>query len=312
MPASSSRTDSSGGNNHSLLTRAISLSSTGSGNSSTRSCSGHRKDQREFHHTIIHVSPADTTLTTDTTSAITAQPAPKTGNIEARKRQSAKIIRAQALRSHCTSLPSLEPYRHRLQLHLRRAAHLPANPQRCSSAQSSVLSQPTKPNNTRYAVRELPLSPSKCEDSASVVSFTHLSPSSSTSSVVEENYTITNRPPSRHGVAYDIVFRAPSVQRCYTPQPQLYSAYSFARATAKSTIADEFEFYWNTDDVDSDASESEEEAENDRDQKEGEQKAASVVVPSPQCKYGVFFTAAKPPLPPSALERIRRYRNYDS
>lgn len=149
----------------------------------------------------------------------------------------------------------------------------------------------------------------------SVVSFTHLSPSSSASSLGEENYTITTRPPSRHGIAYEIVFGTPSVQHCYTPHPQLNSdwTYSFARTTAKSTIAEEFDVDdWITDGEfeDSHAPESEEEAENDHDEKESEQKA-NVALPAPQCKYGVFFTAAKPPLPPSALERIRRYRNYE-
>ena len=311
MPDCSVRTDFNGAKKR-CLTHATSLSSIGSANSSsTSSCSGFR-DRPEFQHTIIHVSPADTRLTTDAT--ITALSAPNKTGIEARssrRKQSAKIIRAQALQPNCTSLPSLEPYRHRLQLHLRRAACLPTSHVRCSSAQPSVS---TKANNTR-PVHELPLSPSKCKDSTSVVSFTHLSPSFSASSLGEENYTITTRPPSRHGIAYEIVFSAPSVQRCYTPQPRLNS-YSSARATAASAtmIAEESDVEdWITDGEfeDSDASESEEEAENDCDQKESEQKD-NMAVPSPQCKYGVFFTAAKPPLPPSALERIRRYRNYEA
>ena len=246
-----------------------------------------------------------------------ATQSPKTGiEVSSRKSQSAKIIRAQALRPYCTSLPSLEPYyRHRLQLHLRRAACLLAS-KRCSLPQPSVLSQSTVKAGDTRPVLELPLFPSMCEDATSVVSFTHLSPSSSTSSLGEENYTITTRPPSRHGVAYEIVFSAPSVQRCYTPQPQLNQSdctYSFARTTAKSTTAEEFDVDdWNTDGEfeDSDAPESEEEAENDHDEKESEQNA-NVAPPAPQCKYGVFFTAVKPPLPPSALERIRRYRNYE-
>lgn len=220
-------------------------------------------------------------------------------------KRSAKITRASALRRECTSLPSLEPYRHRLHLHLRRAAG--------SVTGQSVLSQSTKLNDVK-PVLEFPLSSSKHEDLMPVVSFTHLSPSSSTSSLGEENYTITTRPPSRHGIAYEIVFNAPSVQRCYTPEPRLISSdhtYTFPRATTRFTAAEELDDDdWNTDGEfeDSDATESEEEAEDD--QKESEWKANGAL-PAPKCKYGVFFTAAKPPLPPSALERIRRYRNYD-
>ena len=133
-----------------------------------------------------------------------------------------------------------------------------------------------------------------------VVDFTHLSPSSSTPSVGEENYSITTRPQSRHGIAYEIVFSAPSAQ-CPQPWARVNSS-TRATATESATIADEFDF----DDWNSDVSESEE-LENVDDQKGSEQN----VDMEPQCKYGVFFTAAKPPLPPSALERIRRYRNYE-
>lgn len=306
MPDYSAHTDSNGGNNH-CVTRAISPSSTVSENSNSHPCCRPTGDQQEFQHTIIHVSPADARHTTDTTIATCTQSTSKTGG-EERKRQSAKIIRAQALRPRCTSLPSLEAYRGRLsQLHLRRASHLPISQrQRCSSAQPRVPSESTKANSTRpaAATRELALSR---EDTTSVlvVDFTHLSPSSSTLSVGEENYSITTRPPSRHGIAYEIVFSAPSAQRCYTPQPRArVNSYSSTRATAteSATTAEEFDF----DDWNSDVSESEE-LENVDDLKESEQKANV----APQCKYGKFFTAAKPPLPPSALERIRRYRNYE-
>lgn len=301
MPDCSAHTDSNGGNNH-CLTRAISPSSTVSENSNTHPCCRPTEGQREFQHTIIHVAPADARHTTDTTIATCTQSTPKTGR-EERKRRSAKIIRAQALRPKCTSLPSLEQYRDRLQLHLRRTAYLPISQrQRCSSAQPSVPSQSTKANSTKSAAATsvLPLSPSKCEDSTIVVDFTHLSPSSSTPSVGEENYSITTRPPSRHGIAYEIVFSAPSAQR---PQPRArVNSSTRATATESATTAEEFDF----DDWNSDISESEE-LEDVDDQKESEQKANV----APQCKYGVFFTAAKPPLPPSALERIGRYRNYE-
>ena len=220
----------------------------------------------------------------------------------------AKITRASVLRRECTSLPSLEPYRHRHPLrpsHLRRATCVSS--QRCSSAQSSVLSLSTIADGVRCKSPELELphpSSSKCEDSVSVVSFTHLFLSSSTSSLNEESFTITTRPPSRHGIAYEIVFSAPSVRSCYTPEPQLGPdhTYSFPRATAKGKLNTDVEF------EDSDASESEEEAEQEHE--EIEQKL-NVALPAPKCKYGVFFTAAKPPLPPSALERIRKYRHYE-
>ena len=229
-----------------------------------------------------------------------------------KSKRSAKITRASALTRECTSLPSLEPYRHRLHLHLRRAAGSVSG-QRCSSAQPSEFSQSTKATNVK-PVFELPLSPSKREDSMSIVSFTHLSPSSPTSSLSLENYTITTRPPSRHGIAYEIVFDVPSVQRCYTPELRLSSdhTYSFPRATTKFMAAEELNDDWNSDGEfeDSDESESEEKAVDEKKESGSEQKA-NLSLPVPECKYGVFFTAAKPPLPPSALERIRRYRNYE-
>ncbi len=236
------------------------------------------------------------------------QSTPKTGidhKKSSRKRKYPKIIRAQALQPKCTSLPSLEPYRDSIHLPLRRATCFPTS-QRCSSC------VPSWSNSIRRATREPPLSHSKCQD-ATVVS--NLSPSSSASSVAQENYTITTRPPSSNGIAYEVVFNASSIRQYYTPQPQLFNSYSSVKDSEKSaTTAEEFDFDdWNTNDElylfkDSDESKNEEEAENIDDQKESEQKA-SVALPAPQCKYGVFFTAAKPPLPPSALERIRRYHN---
>jgi hypothetical protein len=183
-------TGSNGGNNRCII-HAISQSSIASENHlrNTRPCCGPTgADQQKFQHTIILVSPADAEQTTDNTTIVT-QSDPKTGidhEESSRKRQYAKIIRAQTLRPKCTSLPSLEPYRDRLQLHLRRAACLPIS-KRCSS------SVPSRSNTIRRATRELPLSHSKCED-ATVVS--NLSPSSSTSSVAQEKNTITTRSPS--------------------------------------------------------------------------------------------------------------------
>ena len=103
------------------------------------------------------------------------------------------------------------------------------------------------------------------------------------------------RPPSKHGIAYEIVFRAPSIHCNFTPEPQFGpdSTHPFTKATAEAS--EEEDDVWDTD---GDIDDSEEEEEID------------VVSSAPQCKYGVFFTAAKPPLPPSALERIRRFRNY--
>ncbi len=90
--------------------------------------------------------------------------------------------------------------------------------------------------------RQYPISLSKYyEDATSVVSSTHLSPSSSTSSLCEKDtitnnslarhrctygtMSTTNRSLARHGCAYDIIFSTPSVRRCYnimsTPQPRI-------------------------------------------------------------------------------------------
>ena len=221
-----------------------------------------------------------------------------------------KISRASVLRQECTSLPNILPHRHILSPSLRRSLSV-AN-QRCSSTQSHVAPWPMKAESDVLGQHKSPLlehPSSRLESndtsrSSSEVNFTSLSQSSLTSSEDEavdcQSFAIVTRPPSRNSIAYEIVFKAPSVHCSLTPEPRFGPdhTYSFPRATAEATEEDDDD-NWDTDGEFMDSDES-----------DGEEEETNTTPPAPQCKYGVFFTAAKPPLPPSALERIRRYRNY--
>ena len=267
---------------------------------SQRQSSCSEAEEHDFQHTIIHVTPVDVRDTTNSLTTFTKVDAGR-----GVPKRPAKITRASVVRQECISLPSLLPYRNPLSPSLRRSPSV--STQRCSgcSAQSHVVPLSVKVDVlNRNSLLELP--PPKANESISIssslVSFTFLSQSSSTSSLDEidrQNFTVATRPPSRHGIAYELVFKTPSVRYSLTPEPQLGPdyTYSFPRATTEEDDDDNLE----SDDEFEDCS--------DSDESEGEEET-DTAPPAPKCKYGVFFTAAKPPLPPSALKRIRRYRNY--
>ena len=130
---------------------------------------------------------------------------------------------------------------------------------------------------------------------------------SSLKDINQEAFTVVTRPPSRHGLAYEIVFKGPTVHCSITPSPQFGPdyTYSFQRANEEEDN--------NINEWDSDGEFEDSDGEfEDSDESEGEEdeEIDTTTPTASQCKYGVFFTAAKPPLPPSALERIRRYRDY--
>ena len=249
-----------------------------------------RVEGQEFGHTIIHVIPVSHKEATNKFNS----------NFELRQKVtkcSAKITRAPALRRECTSLPSILPNRHPVPSHLRRSLCVSNQRFRCSSAQSHVTSLPTKADvQHKSSLPKLTLSESEESISVSMPQSTSIS---SLKEINQEAFTVVTRPPSRHGLAYEIVFKGPTVHCSITPSPQFGPdyTYSFQRANEEEDDND-----WDSDGEfeDSDESEGGEEEETD-----------PTAPPVPQCKYGVFFTAAKPPLPPSALERIRRYRSYN-
>ena len=236
----------------------------------------------QFQHTIIHVTPADD-------STATHNPTPK---VEVSRKRSAKITRASVLRRECTSLPSLLPYahRHRLPSPLRRSLCVSNQRLRSCSAQPDVAPLHTKAH-VQSKTPLLELSPSMSDDTISVASS-----SSSLSSLLndtnQESFILAPRPPSRDGIAYEIIFSSPSVHCRFTPHPQFGPDYTYSFSRDVDLEGDDDD--WNTDGEfeDSDLEEDED------------------IAPSTSqcnCKRGVFFTAAKPPLPPSAMERIRRY-----